>query len=181
MKILTLITLLVSTNLLAANKAVAPHDIIKALLPSLIDSDAKGIKTAGCKVQKEKWALSLISKESFVVKIVFNKKCDLEGKFTVKMDSFFPVKLKIRNFKKFHTLSTNMKVSISFTQTDTLLKLDLNKSKLSGKKSLEFNLDYIVAIDPFSQPMLKKHVGGKLFIKKFGEQKFYKSYPLKFK
>jgi hypothetical protein len=147
----------------------------------LIDSNAKGIKTKGCKLQKDKWALMLLSKEPFVETVKFNKSCDLQGQFTVKMNTYFPVNLKVRNFKQFNAINSDVKISVSFTDSDTLLRLDLKKSKLVGNKALDFNLDYTVAIDPFSKPIIKKHIGGKLFVSKFGGQKFYKSYPLKFK
>jgi hypothetical protein len=150
---------------------------IKALFPTLAKSQQ--IKTSGCKFQKEKWGAIILTKQSFEEKIVFNKTCDLNGSFTVQMDKFFPINMKVRNHKQMKKIISNIKMGIVFEDMP-LLTLNMKDSILIGKQNITFDMNYGVYIDPLNKDPLKKHKGGSLFIKKHGTKLINKKFPLNF-
>lgn len=141
-------------DLLSALKAVLP--ILKNTSPTL--------KTQGCSFQKKKWVAMALTKTSFKENITFNKDCDLQGSFTVKMDHFFPLSLAIRRLKAHDHLSANIKFSILFEE-NILLKIEMSDALLRGKKPIQFDMNYSIYIDPLNENPLKKHKGGFLLIK----------------
>ncbi|MBT4792047.1 MAG: hypothetical protein HON90_10785 [Halobacteriovoraceae bacterium] len=148
---------------------------VKALLPQL--NNHKGINTDGCLFQKDKWAQLALTKAPFVEKLTFSKTCDLEGKFQVKMDSFFPLKLKIKNFKNFTGIKSNIKLSIILIDKP-ILRIEMVRTVISGKKELEFSLEYEVYIDLLSEHPMQKHKGGKFHLKRIGKKIINKSFPV---
>lgn len=165
-----------------ASSPTGANKELMSLLSSIVPGHKNTkIKTHGCSFQKEKWTLMLISKEPFKETIQFNKNCDLQGSFTAKMSEFFAVKLQIKNIESYKQINAKMKIDLVFDQTGTVLKAQLQDALAHGKKPVHFNADYSVLLDPFSSPILKKHIGGKLFVKSIGLKKIYKTYPLLFK
>jgi hypothetical protein len=150
--------------LICGNTYAANTDVLKKTFTKLIGNDAKKLKTSGCKINKELWTQLLVTKKEFKETIKFNKDCDLEGTFTVKMSESFPMKLKIKNLKNFNYFQTNAKIDLKFTNQDTVLSLNFDKSKLSGNNLIFFSSDYSVSIDPFSKDLIKKHLGGKIIL-----------------
>jgi hypothetical protein len=152
-------------------------EAIKALFPTL--SKSQQLKTQGCSFQKEKWGAIILTKQSFEESITFNKNCDLQGKFEVQMDKFFPINLKVKKHKQIKKIIGNLKMGIVFEELP-LLKLDMKDSIIIGEKNISFDMNYGVYIDPLNKDPLRKHKGGSVFIKKHGTQLINKKFPLKF-
>lgn len=171
------IYLFLHLNTLHANPEKAAIDTIKALFPGL--GTSRTIKTKGCAINKNKWLSALLTKESFVEEIDFNKNCDLKGKYKVRVDQFFPLKMKIRGLKNYSNIKTQMRLAIVF-EDKAVLKLEMKKAKLSGVNDLHFNMDYKVLIDPLSDNPLGKHQGGNLYLKRYGNKVLNKKVPLVF-
>jgi hypothetical protein len=152
---------------------------LEKLINSIIGKKELSLATEGCHIQKEKWALILLTKQVFVEDIKFKDKCDIEGKFTVKADQFFPISLKLRKLNHYHLFNAKIKFEVTFTD-QAVLKLELIQASLTGKKSIYFKLDYAVIIDPLNpESMIKKHLGGNLVITSKDYKKEIKSYKLK--
>jgi len=152
---------------------------LEKLINSTIGKHKSALNTEQCNIQKEKWALILLTKQPFVENIKFKKGCDIEGSFTVKSDEFFPIKLKLRNLNNFNSYKAQMKFKVFFTD-EAILKLKLEKAELLGKKLIYFKLDYSVVIDPMNpEAIIKKHLGGNLSITTKDHKKVIKTYKLK--
>ena len=133
--------------------------------------------TDKCDYQKEKWATSLLTKESFVEKISFKNGCDLQGTYTVKMDQFFPIEIAIRNHKSINKLKGNIKFEVVF-EKKALLKISMKEMKTKGSDNIQFDLAYGVYIDPLSKDPLGDHKGGELTIYEHNGKKLNKKIPL---
>jgi hypothetical protein len=149
--------------------------IASSLFPGLLSKQGKNpIKTQGCNFQKERWAMLLLTGESFKENIKFNKQCDIQGTFTVKRDQYFPVNFKIRNLKNYKSIKAHIKLNIEF-EIQTLLVTRIKDAKLLGKTPLVFGLEYKVAIDPMDpKNFVKKRLGGHLLIKRGGKLEKFK-------
>lgn len=178
---LLIITLFFQFNTVALASSLDPE--LEKLINSVIGKHKSSLTTEHCDIQKEKWALIMLTKQSFIENIKFKKGCDIEGKFTVKADTYFPIKLKLRNLKNYKSLKAQMKFEITFTDQAVLnvnLKNSTLSSKNAGKKDIYFLLDYAAAIDPMNtESMIKKRLGGNLILTTKGHKKTIKSYKLK--
>lgn len=166
-----------------SSSAYAQVDDINQELKKLIDSIISGgkskVKTEGCTLQKERWATILLTKEPFVENIKFNKTCDLQGKFTVKADQFFPVKLQIRNLENYQGIMGEMKFQLVFS-SEADLKVELNNSTLTGKKPIHFKMHYTASIDPMNpKDLIRKRKGGELILTAKNHKTIIKKYPIK--
>lgn len=156
MKILLLISLLFSSI------SFAKEDISKDFINLFIGKRTKNLKTYGCKLQRQKWLMGLLSKESFKEKITFNKACDLEGEFTVHFKHPFIVSLKVKDQKEYDNFETKAFIKLEYT-TDAILTLKLDDSKLSYKKVPKhfFFGQYSMVLDPLNpKKPIKKKLGG---------------------
>ena len=160
-----------------ANSQKDAIETIKAIFPGLDKNSS--IKTSGCKIQKDKWATAVLTKEPFQETLTFSKDCDLSCSYMVKMDQFFPVKLKIRNFKNYDAISSQVKFTIIFEDMP-LLQLEMKDATINGAKPLSFAMNYGVYLDLMKKDPLSKHKGGTLHLKKHGDIVLNKKVPLKF-
>lgn len=179
MKNLILISLLLPALSYAKTENVTIN-AIKAIFPNLSNSKNTNIKTKGCKFQKEKWTAMILTKQGFNESLKFNKDCDLEGDFSVVMDKYFPINLKVKGQKNIQRIISNIKLEIVFEDMP-LLNLGMKDSIIRGEKNITFNMNYGVYIDPLDKSPLRKHKGGKLHIKKHGGKLINKTVPLMFK
>ena len=186
-KILTILIILSSQGRLHASPKDDAITAIQALFPALAQETNSPTKkksklnfdTSACNFQEEKWQSIVLTKQSFKEKIVFSKDCDLNGEFTVEMDKWFPIKLKLRNFKSYREVSANLKFQIVFEDMP-LLKLELKGAKLTGKTPIQFKMKYGVYINPMDPEPFKKHKGGKLTITRIDKKAINKSFQLNF-
>jgi len=177
-KLLTSLLLFTGLNGHTSSPKASAIASMKALFPGL--GDSKSIKTKGCTFQKDKWMGMILTKQSFEEKIKFNKSCDLQGNFTVKMDTPFPVNLEVRGLKGYKRILSNLMFNIAFEE-NVVLNLAMKNTVLKGSKDLVFDLEYALYFDPTPKDPFKKHKGGKLYIKRHGKTKINKTYPLNFK
>ena len=172
-KLLTLaLTLLISTSPALSKQQQSKHlnTILSALAPELKSSkELKEFKSQGCELQKQKWVLMLITKQSFDEKLKFSKTCDIQGNFSPKASEFFPIDFKLRGLKDVSRLKALVQITVVFGK-ETKLKLELNKASYYNQKNIlqkEFALTYSFEIDPFNpQNFLKKDLGGSLYLYK---------------
>lgn len=119
-----------------------------------------------------------LTKESFKEQIKYNKGCDVSGSFTVIMEKFFPVSLKFRNIKSYHTLNAKFKFEIVFTD-QMILHVFLKETTLIGKNRINFSANYKAAIDPLNQKQfIQKRLGGKIIVSKINNKKISKTIEL---
>ena len=82
--ILTILLVILHLPSFAAKQEKSEHlrTILKTLAPHLQNSkELRNFKTKGCRVQKEKWAMLLITQQTFKENVRFNKDCDLSEHF----------------------------------------------------------------------------------------------------
>jgi len=74
-----------------------------------------------------------------------------------------------------------MKMMFKIVFTDkAVLKSNIRKASLTGKKNLYMNLDYNVSIDPMNpKSFIKERLGGKLELTSKDFKKVIKTYQLK--
>jgi hypothetical protein len=177
--LLLLSILLLPFNLQASTKLDSSIlDSIKAILPN-IENNQK-IKTQGCSFQKQKWLTALLTQESFTETLKFKKDCDLEGQYTVKVNDFFPINLKIQKHKHIKRIITNLKLEIIFTES-AQLQIKMKDAILKSNKDISFDMTYKIEIDPMAASPLGKHKGGRVFLKRVGTKKINKSFPINLK
>jgi len=134
-----------------------------------------------CDIQKQKWLMLLLTKQSFKESIKFKKNCDIEGSFSPKMEVPFTVDLKLRNAKAYNQTSYKMKINLSYDPTP-MITLSMNSGVLKSKvDTIEFSANYSAEIDPLSKEIIKKDNGGTLKIISINGKKINKSFPLKAK
>lgn len=178
----TLTKVSIVLNLLVANASYGSTikqtslSAIKALIPG-ISSSKNMIRTHGCAYQKEKWLAIILTKEPFTEVISYNKDCDIAGKYTVKMDQYFPVKLTVKNQKEIKSISGKLKFEVVF-EDQPLLKIQMQDMLLKSTKDIKFNLSYGVYLNPMDANPLQNHKGGELFVRSIGSKKIYKRFPL---
>jgi hypothetical protein len=100
-------------------------------------TNSSNIKTSGCKLSENKWIQILITHENFHENISFNKGCDLQGSFTVKYNTPFPISLKIRN-PNYHELKGTMSIQVLFENKTYLLTNLQNFNLYKKNKTIPF-------------------------------------------
>jgi len=178
MKYIICLLLLFATEHTQANSTNESIEVIKSLIPSLSGTTSK-IKTLKCNYKKEKWAEALVTKNSFEEKLTFNPQCDFEGNFTVLMDKFFPLNLKIKDHPKFTNLKSQVKFEILFEEQPTLY-MTIKNLELTGKESLSANFKYGIYMDILNKDPFKRHKGGELEILKVNKKTIKKKFPVNF-
>jgi len=140
--------------------------VIDQLIPGALNKKGQThLKSVGCNIQKEKWLMLMLTKESFTENIRFNKTCDFQGKVPVAADKFFPFNIKIQNLKNFKALNSLFKFSLAF-EKEPVLKIWIKDAALIGKAQKYFNLSYSFIIDPLNaEKPIKKSLGGLLELK----------------
>lgn len=134
------------------------------------------IKTEKCNIQKDKWVSLLLTHEEFVEEIKYNSNCQLQGKFKVKFNKDFPVKLDIKN-TEIKKLDANMFINIEFREKPYLV-IKLKRSKLISKKGdIKFDYHHEFQIDPFANPPIQKDLGAKITINSNGKKMTKKMAP----
>lgn len=155
---------------------------VEKLIKSILSSeDLKGssFEASECKIQKEKWLALLLGGPSFKEEIKFTKKCDLEGTFSPKVGSNFPIDLKIRNFKTFNKLNGQTLITLTL-EMEPKLSIKLSSASLIGeKKKVLFDINYAATVNPLNSKIIEKDLGGMLLIREIDGKKVNKKYPLK--
>lgn len=169
-KILIFILLLSFHNVLANSKTNENKlEETKSILKSLLPFHKKGIKNSflidKCKIDKSKWMLLLITNKPFTEKIIFNKRCHIQGQYTAKMGIPFPVNFKLQKLKNFDQVKFNFLFQLVY-EPIPMIKIFMQNGTLKGKKdAVKFELEYAAEIDPLSKEFIKKDKGGKITIK----------------
>lgn len=153
-----ILPLLLLPNIVFANPQ------LKEIIKNMFGENPPKVET--CEIDQAKWLNLLVSRETFVQKIVPKKGCDLKGEFSPKMDEFFPLNLQVLNNKDLTSFVSEVKISILFEE-QAILRIDLKNSKLQGPKKLkEFDLFYKFAIDPFNEKsFIKEKLAGEITFK----------------
>lgn len=160
------------------NETVA---LIKSLIKTKTVSKEIKFVVGKCDINKSKWAMLLLSKQSFKESIKFKKDCDAQGDFTANIETPFPVSLKLRNLKTFTDIKFNFLINLLYSPTP-MIKIKMDQGHLSGKlDKIEFTANYSVEIDPLSKEIVKKDLGGIIFIKSINGKVINKSFPFKAK
>jgi hypothetical protein len=166
------------TNASTENVSDDVAKLIQALFPLKGKSNLKNFKTQKCKNEKEKWMMLLLGSQPFTSNVKFNKQCDMQGSYTAKLATPFPINFKLRNLKKFNAIKGNILIKFIF-EPSPQIQLELQNTKLMGEPSVTFNANYAVEVEPLGQNPIKKDLGGQVFIKKINGKKINKKYPLK--
>ncbi|MCT4641781.1 MAG: hypothetical protein N4A33_05735 [Bacteriovoracaceae bacterium] len=170
MKLLFYFTLILS-SLANASKIDQTSRIIRGIITQ---KSSKTINVKNCTYNKEKWAMLLITKQSFKETLKFNKGCDIEGQYVTKMEHFFNVPLKIRN-KEFQKIKFDLKIEIEF-KNDMILKLSFKNGQLHRHKDIfQFKGSQSFIIDPLNpDKIIKRNLGGSIHITHNKEKKTFK-------
>lgn len=179
------ILLLLNFNYALANKVKKNSKIeetkkvLKALLPFQGKSKNSSFKIDQCKIDKNKWTMLLLAKQSFTEKLNFNKGCHVEGQYTTKMETPFPVNFKLKNLKNFEKVNFNFLIKLIYEPVP-MIKVFMNNGTLKGKKDIiKFDVDYSAEIDPLSKGFIKKDLGGNIVINSINGKKIKQKIPIK--
>lgn len=184
MKLILIYTLLLSSLSVFANQKQKINEtlsIIENLLHKKKPSKDIKFNISKCDIQKQKWLMLLLTKQSFKETVKFKKDCDTEGSFTPEMEKPFLVNLKLRNTKSYTNTTFKLLINLSYDPTPNIT-LSMKEGELKNKTDkIEFTANYSIDIDPLSKDIIKKDKGGTLKIININGKPVNKSYPLKAK
>jgi len=170
-----------SKSKISKAKISTVKEIVQSLMPmvgSKLKSNSKSkFSVEKCAIDKKKWVMLLVAKQSFTEKISFKKLCDIQGQYTTKMGSAFPVDFKFKNVDLFNKSKFKMLIQFKYDPVP-LISIDLLDGQLDGKSDkVLFSATYSAEIDPFSKKFIKKDLGGSVYIKSINGKKINKKYP----
>lgn len=182
---LTLANQLTKNSKLESSQLIEIQKILQSLLPFHKRNQADGTNNKNrftvdkCKIDQSKWMLLLIAKQVFTEKITFNSQCHIEGQYTAKMETPFPVHLKLKNLTNFDQIQFNFLIKLVYDPVPTI-KINMQNGKLKGTDNkIHFDLDYAAQIDPLSKNFIKKDLGGKITIRSINTIKVKQVIPFK--
>lgn len=180
-----ILVLLFNFNTALANKSAhnAKLEETKAVLKTLLPFHKKigknNFTVKKCKIDQNKWMLLLIAKQAFTEKVTFNKNCHIEGQYTAKMGTPFPVKLKLQKLENFDRVNFNFLIKLLY-EPIPMIKIFMQNGTLKGKKdNIKFELDYAAEVDPLSKNFIKKDLGGTITIHSINGEKVKQKIPIK--
>jgi hypothetical protein len=150
-------------------------ELFKLLIPSKSKTAIKGFVNTGCKTEETKWFLFLAMQQSFTQSYTFGPKCQVEGQFTPKGNTFFDVNLKLKNFYSYKRVKMRLKIVLD---TNMILTLTAKDAVLSGNKSIHFSANYKGKVQFEGTGVAFKNLGGKVLINKVGDRKVSISQPI---
>lgn len=112
------------------------------------NSKTAEFKVSECDQNKIEWAKLVMTNGTRRVKYVFDKECDVEGEFVAKLESPFPMKLKLRHLSNFK--SSEMTVMIKMKLNSTSLNISFESPKglvISPLEKIFYKGHYSVDID----------------------------------
>lgn len=169
MSLLLLFFLSLNTN--AGSEIVEAKNSIENLIRPLLFGSAKqsnkkskGFRVDNCKKHKIDWMKMIMEAKIQPIDFKYGPGCDIEGVIEPQFINEFPANLNLRNHPHYSRLETVNKVTANL-EVKPILNLEMRNGVLKGKKSLKFEMDYKVRINPIkTEGSLSENLGGELRI-----------------
>lgn len=134
-----------------------------------------------CDPQPKTWAKAALTKESISKTYVFGDGCDVAGSFKASFLEVFPVVFDVRNLKDFNRTKMMVKMKIIQSASGIRYGFEVTEGMITnGAKSIVFEVQYEVDIDPLTGSSKFSTQVGKITLKKIGNLPVSVSRPLIF-
>lgn len=124
-----------------------------------------------CEKYKIDWTKMILAQEKVEFKYTFNEGCDLEGSFTPKFVTPFPINLMLKNLGPYKKVNSLAKIYANL-ETHPIINLEISEGILSGDdKNVSFDAKYKLRLNPLANEKNRlENLGGEILIKKIGSR-----------
>lgn len=160
-------------------------DVLNKLL-SVLTYDKTGLgdgsfKVKHCDPNPKAWAIAAITKKSIPRSYSYNDNCDVSGSFTANFKEEFPVEFALRNLKDFTKTKMKVKMDLNKGKSGVVYQYKVRDGEVSSNiKSIVFDAEYEVEVDPLTGSTKFSTQGGSITLKKVGDKVVNITRPLLF-
>lgn len=138
--------------------------------PQKASKEVAKFRVDACPQEKINWMDVLLQKKEVTLHYAFKEGCDIQGTITPKLFEVFPASLQLRNIPSYSKIETKNRVTANL-EAKPILNLAMREGSLLGKHKIKFEADYRVQLNPLSENLLEKNLGGELRITEINGKK----------
>jgi hypothetical protein len=151
---------------------IAIHDLLK-----IFTFD----KLHHCDASSKTWVQSALTQETVTKAYHFNDHCDVSGSFRASFVDEFPVLFNLRNLQDFTRSKMMVKMRINQRASGIHYQFEVSEGMVTnGSKTVGFNVEYEVEIDPLSGQAKYDSQKGKMTLTKLNNLNVLIARPLNF-
>ena len=173
-----LLTLLLSQSIAATNissvatktATLAVREIFAVFVPGKASANRTFV-VKKCDDKPIRWLGLAFMKQGFDASYRFANKCDVQGKFSPKMDVPFPVDFELRHLEKFNRVKFNLTITAAPSGDGVKYRLSAVEGVLSSsEETVKFHGHYFLLVNPYKKQAVESNEGGEITVESVNDK-----------